>query len=470
MTESEMLEHRTEYEGQIVAEGLVLGKYLGGSEHCGVFLAEWEGPGPRRAAIKIIPVEEVDAETQLAQWNTAAQFVHPHLVRILKAGWCELGGREHCYAMMEFAEEDLSQILPQRALTQEETRDVLKPVLRALAFLHARGFVHGRLKPSNLMAVEEQIKLSSDGIISAGAKHGGRSGRSVYDAPETATGEISPAADVWSLGMTLVEILTQRLPVVSETEAEAPVLPEGMASPFAEIAQHCLRRDPRRRWTIAEITTRLEAPVSTPVKAVAPPPSPARPKRRYLVPVAIAAAVVLALLGVPRLFKSKAKVAAPRTARQASGVRTNAPQKPQSVPTNPPVGTGAGEAQKSGEAKQQSSPAPAAKELKLPAGNVVRGEVLRQVIPEASQQVRATIRGTIRVAVRVSTDATGSVVAAALDAPGPSRYFANLALEAARQWEFSPAKVDGRPVPSEWILRFDFDSTQTTAIPKPVKP
>jgi TonB family protein len=470
MTGSEMLEHRTEYEGQTVAEGLVLGKYLGGSERGGVFLTELAGPEPRRAAVKIIPAEEVDAEVQISRWNAAAQLSHPHLMRIFKAGRCELSGREHCYAVMEFAEEDLSQILPQRALTPAEARDMLKPVLSALAFLHARGFVHGHIKPSNIMAVEDQVKISSDGLFSAGERRRDLMRPDIYNAPEIANGEISPAADVWSLGVTLVEILTQRLPLLDGTEGGDPVLPEGMASPFLEIARHCLRRDPRRRWTIAEIAARLDAPVSTPRRQVEPPPKQAGTKRRYVVPAAIVAAVVLAVLGVPRLINHPAEVAAPSTAPQPSNEHPSTPQKLLSAPTNVPARKSAGEKQKSDGGKQQSSPVSAAAELRVPAGKVVRGEVLRQVMPSVSQQARDTIRGTVRVAVRVSIDPSGNLVGAALDSPGPSRYFANLAVEAARQWEFAPAKVDGRSVASEWILRFEFDNQQTKAYPTQVKP
>ena len=68
------------------------------------------------------------------------------------------------YVVMEYAEENLSEILPQRPLSSAEARDMLPPVLDALAYLHGKGFVQGRLKPSNIMAVADQVKLSSDGL------------------------------------------------------------------------------------------------------------------------------------------------------------------------------------------------------------------------------------------------------------------------------------------------------------------
>ena len=77
---------------------------------------------------------------------------------------------------------------------------------------------------------------------------------SVYDAPEIASGNISSASDSWSLGMTLMEALTQRLPA-HEAVAE-PVL-ETVPAPFMGIAHCCLRRDPQRRCSAADIAERL---------------------------------------------------------------------------------------------------------------------------------------------------------------------------------------------------------------------
>jgi TonB family protein len=71
----------------------------------------------------------------------------------------------------------------------------------------------------------------------------------------------------------------------------------------------------------------------------------------------------------------------------------------------------------------------------------------------------------VRLSVRVRVDPSGSVVSAELESPGPSKYFAELALRAARLWKFEPAKVDGQAVSSEWILRFEFVRTATKVFP-----
>jgi TonB family protein len=86
------------------------------------------------------------------------------------------------------------------------------------------------------------------------------------------------------------------------------------------------------------------------------------------------------------------------------------------------------------------------------------------------RNARNTIRGNVRVSVRVSVDHAGKVSAAKLDSPGPSRYFANLALQAARNWRFQPPQIDGHSVASEWILRFQFGRTETQVLPAEAAP
>ena len=174
------------------------------------------------------------------------------------SGRCRLGDFDLLYLVMEYAEENLAQFLPQRPLTPAEARDVLAPTLEGLAYLHAEGLIHGHLRPSNIMAIEDCLKLSADGIY-LGAEHtessaasgenapsamlAGPRSSTPYDAPETADGSISPAADIWSLGMTLVEMLTQRLPVLDANSLPSirpqdPQLPDTLPALFLDIAQH----------------------------------------------------------------------------------------------------------------------------------------------------------------------------------------------------------------------------------------
>src|SRR6266481_1219205 len=203
-----------QFEGQIVDDEFPLEQLLASSEHSAVFLTQHGDSQPQKAAIKLIHVEPATAELLLSRWRLAAQLSHPNLLRLLDFGRCCLDDTNFLYIVMEFAEEDLSQILPQRALTPAEARDMLEPVLDVLVYLHGKGLIHGHLKPSNILASNDQLKLSSDTLSSIAEPRAPIARPSPYNAPEATAGGLSTVSDVWSLGMTLVEALTQRAPVV----------------------------------------------------------------------------------------------------------------------------------------------------------------------------------------------------------------------------------------------------------------
>ena len=100
----------------------------------------------------------------------------------------------------------------------------------------------------------------------------------------------------------------------------------------------------------------------------------------------------------------------------------------------------------------------------------MKGAVAERVLPDVPQSARMTIRGTVEVRIRVTVDPSGDVSNATFDSPGVSKYFANLALQAARDWRFKPAQVDGQTVTSVWILRFQFRQTATEVTPVEASP
>jgi TonB family protein len=101
-------------------------------------------------------------------------------------------------------------------------------------------------------------------------------------------------------------------------------------------------------------------------------------------------------------------------------------------------------------AKQSQSDAPVAKTTVEGTRGVVRQDILNKVLPDVPAQARNTIRGKINIRIRVNVDASGSVKHAISESSGSSRFFGNLALQAARQWKFAPESSN------EWILRFQF--------------
>src|SRR6185295_8598106 len=122
---------------------------------------------------------------------------------------------------------------------------------------------HGHLKPTNIMADGDQLKISSDGLCRAGEASGLLGAPSAYDPPESSRGIIpmtetaSAAGDIWSLGAIFVEALTQRVPSAPPNGQGEVALPQDLPEPFSDIARHCLRLHPEGRWTVAEIKARL---------------------------------------------------------------------------------------------------------------------------------------------------------------------------------------------------------------------
>jgi TonB family protein len=346
------------------------------------------------------------------------------------------------------------------------------------------------LKPANILATGDQLKLSSDGISRIGEQRGPAGQSSEYDAPQVARGENSAASDIWSLGMLVVMALTQRLP---EQDASGEPVVADVPTPFGDIARHCLQRDPGSRWGLADIAGRLGFPIPastarlskpdvrpTPVpsRTVAGPQAVPRQKaiagprdfpyqRRSNAGAYIAVAIVLVIVAIfvgPRLFRDGAASSqADSPARRSTG--------PASRPTSTiaqvsdPSGGGEGARVASSRPIETEAESPAAARGKASRRGLTAGQVAQQVLPDVPKSARDTIRGTVRVGVRISVDSAGNVTEAELDSPGPSKYFAHLALDAAQQWRFEPPKVEGRNVLSDWFLHFQFTGQGTKVTP-----
>jgi TonB family protein len=149
---------------------------------------------------------------------------------------------------------------------------MLNPVVDVLAYLHSKFYVHSHIKPSNLLAVGDQLKLSSDTICPITQPREALREPDAYDAPEVASSPAkpsTPSSDVWSLGVSLVEALTQAAPALPFDVTAEPLVPNSLPQPFLDIARHALRRDPTDRWAAAQIAARLSG-VAEPVAAPAP--------------------------------------------------------------------------------------------------------------------------------------------------------------------------------------------------------
>jgi TonB family protein len=438
-----MSENWKRWEGRSIEGRFPLHSYLGGSDHSSVFLTfmRRDAGDSEKAAIKLITADPANAEKQLLRWEVVRELNHANLIRIFQVGRCELDGTALLYAVMEYAEETLSQILPERALTADETRGMLSPVLRALQYVHEKRLVHTRIQPSNILAVGEEVKVSSDAMVELGEKNCGAKGASAYDPPEAATAASSTAAEVWQLGMTLVEALTQRLPRF-DSQRNKPVLPDGIPQPFREIVENCLQIEPAKRWTVIQIANCLDRPESiatpapTPATVSTMAASTASTHSPWPYRIALVAAVLIALFLIAR--PKPPGITAPPTPAQNRDASTSSAAPLRSAQADVSHAT----PNTSAEADHSTATADA------------RGRVVERIMPRIPPGALHTITGKIRIQVKINVDEAGNVAEARLKSPGPSKYFAGRALEAARGWKFKPALENGQPVASQWIVQF----------------
>jgi TonB family protein len=145
-------------------------------------------------------------------------------------------------------------------------------------------------------------------------------------------------------------------------------------------------------------------------------------------------------------------------------------------PPNAPAESSQAENSQSAQGPTQPGPKPnaAAKEEAAPAAvgdekasanndasnNHNESGVVQRVMPQVSPGARRTIQGKIKVRVRVEVNAAGNVAKATPESGGASKYFSRIALEAAREWKFSPAPAD-EAAAREWKLQFAFSRART---------
>jgi len=324
-----MSEAWKKWEGQVVDGRFPLRQLLGESSHSAVFLTERLDQGGAKAAIKLMAASGSAAEEQLLRWRRIARLTHPHILALYHYGRCQLDGLDLLFAVVEFADETLAEILPQRALSPEEARQMLEPVVDGLVFLHQQGLVHGDIQPANIFAVGDTIKLSSDTVRPISGSGGAASSLHLAaDARPSARGSVEPAGDIYSLGITIVQALTQRSPF--DAGSSLGQAAEPLPAPFADIVVHALHPDVQLRWTAADIAARLNpaasvaaaasASVSVPQRAAAkiePPPGRTAPISVASIPparqrVAAGSPTAIPLSPVAPLPK-KAGTGAPRT-------------------------------------------------------------------------------------------------------------------------------------------------------------
>jgi WD40 repeat protein len=200
-----------------------------------------------------------------------ARLQHPHIIQIFEIG--EHQGQP--YLALELLEGgSLEAKLAGKPQAPKGAATLVCVLARAIQYAHSRGIVHRDLKPSNvLLTAEGTPKIADFGLAKflqateGQTQEGDLVGTPRYMAPEQTSGTleaVGPAADVYSLGVILYELLTGRAPLQAPTPVETLLLirsqeplPPSRLLPrlprdLETVCLKCLQKDPRRRYASAQ--------------------------------------------------------------------------------------------------------------------------------------------------------------------------------------------------------------------------
>ncbi|MEO8593069.1 MAG: serine/threonine-protein kinase [Candidatus Solibacter sp.] len=230
-----------------------------------------DGQFEMRAAVKIIR-EHFDTDANVERFRVErqllAQLAHPNIARLLDGGTTP-GGLP--YLVMELIEGSrIDTWVRERCLTADSILRLFLPVCDAVAYANQRSILHRDLKPANILVNSEGIpKLVDFGIAKAVGQDAPatatmyRAATPVYASPEHLTGgRLTAASDVYSLGVTLYELLTGAQPyagtsgslpelvrAVCEVEPPRPSrLAPSVPAAIDSIIAKAMHKDPARRY------------------------------------------------------------------------------------------------------------------------------------------------------------------------------------------------------------------------------
>lgn len=252
-----------------------IGKYrildLVGEGAMGVVYRALDSVLNRPVAIKVmsdaIARQEDLRDRFLREAQAAGSLQHPNVITIYDFG--EVEG--HLYIAMEFIEGvDLATLLARREpLTLAAKLDLAIDVLNGLAYAHRRGVVHRDIKPANIRVTEEgRAKIMDFGVAHLTSSNMTRTGTMMgtpsYMAPEQVTGgRVTPAADIFSVGAVLYELLTGAQPfegptlhailykITSEDPPDMQKLLPGLPAALDRVVKRALAKDVADRYANA---------------------------------------------------------------------------------------------------------------------------------------------------------------------------------------------------------------------------
>lgn len=240
----------------------------------------------RLVAVKVLKQEFSENENFVSKFRVEAQstagLLHPNTVNVYDVG--DEDGIN--YIVMELVDGiTLKKYIEKKArLSVKEAVSIAIQVAMGLEAAHNNGIIHRDIKPQNIMISKEgKVKVTDFGIAKAATSNTITSnvmGSVHYTSPEQARGGYSDAkSDIYSLGITLFEMLTGRVPFNGDTTVAIAIkhIQEELPSPaeyneeipisVEKIVLKCCQKSPDRRYqSAAELITDLKKSLITPDK------------------------------------------------------------------------------------------------------------------------------------------------------------------------------------------------------------
>ena len=259
--------------GEVIADRYELRELVGSGGMSSVYRA-LDRLLERNVALKILHPHYGDDEEYVERFRrearAVAQLSHPNIVTVIDRG--ESDGQQ--YIVFEYIDgESLKQLVDRTGpLPARRAIELVLQVADALAFAHQAGLVHRDVKPQNILVTEDgQAKVTDFGIArSLDVEHGVTQtgtvlGTSNYLSPEQARGQaVTPATDVYSLGVVVFELLTGEVPFPGENfvavamkhinEPPPPLLERRPDVPvrLVHAVERALAKDPAARFQTME--------------------------------------------------------------------------------------------------------------------------------------------------------------------------------------------------------------------------
>lgn len=267
-------------EWPLLRGGYELQGEVGSSKH-GVVRRAWCPAREAEVAIKIVNLDTLVGEGEVdrlhAQTTLLSGMSDHHVIRY----HCSFVYRQELWIVMEYAAHGSARLVMTgddgtvRPLAEGHIATILSAVTRGIAYLHARERAHRDIKAANILVhASGRATLgdfaSSRSLFATGDRKELQTfvGTPHWMAPEVLeqSGRYGLQADIWSLGITAIELATGAVPLEGEPPlkvmrerldpaAEVPSLPPGesFSADFREFVSMCLQRDPSARPTAAKL-------------------------------------------------------------------------------------------------------------------------------------------------------------------------------------------------------------------------